>query len=339
VSASAAAWRLAAVLACAGVLAALAGAASSPVGAAQAGNERADQRPRTQYPVFILDRGRYTAFEAPEAGVQLFPYGINDRGQVAGEYVRAGSESGFVRDRRGRFTVLDIPGAKGTEALGINDRGQIVGDYSEDTPFVNDSAEVHGYLLDRGKVTRLDFPGAVGTGPNGINNRGQVVGTYLDDGGRLHGFLRNKGRFTTIDVPGADATDVTGINDRGKVVGRYLDAGGAVHGFQWYWGRFTFIDAPWAPITAPSDVNNRGQIVGWTATDANLTTDRGFLLAQGVRGPFTPVDFPGAPRTRAYDINNRGQIVGLYENPDATSSSAGARTQAPGPMPPAGLWR
>jgi uncharacterized membrane protein len=328
-------WSPAAVVACASVLATLAGAASSHVGAAQATNERADQRPRTQYPVFILDRGRYIAFEAPEPGVQLFPYGLNDRGQVAGEYVRAGSESGFVRDRRGRFTVFDIPGAKGTEALGINDRGQIVGDYSEDTPIVNDSLKVHGYLLDRDKVTRIDVPGAVGTGPNGINNRGEVVGTYLDAGGRLHGFLRNKGRFTTIDVPGADATDATGINDRGEVVGRYLDAAGTVHGYQWYRGRLTVIDAPWAPITAPADVNNRGLIVGWTATDANLTTDRGFLLAKGVRGAFTPVDFPGAPSTRAYDINNRGQIVGLYENPDATSSSARARTQVPGPILPA----
>jgi uncharacterized membrane protein len=325
-------WSLAAVVACAGVLAALAGAASSPVDAAQATNARADQRPRTQYPVFILDRGRYTVFEAPEPAVQLFPYGINDRGQVAGEYVRAGSESGFVRDKRGRFTVFDIPGAEGTEALGINDRGQIVGDYSEDTPIVNDSLRVHGYLLDRGKVTRIDFPGAVGTGPNSINNRGQVGGTYVDAGGRLHGFLRKKGRFTTIDVPGAGATDVTGINDGGKVVGRYVDAGGAVHGFQWYRGRFTVIDAPWAPITAPSDVNNRGQIVGWTATDANLTGDRGFLLAKGVRGPYAAVDFPGAPRTRAYDINNRGQIVGLYENLNAASAQRNSANRATGAL-------
>jgi hypothetical protein len=46
---------------------------------------------------------------------------------TVGEYIRPDSESGFVRDRRGRITVFGIPGAKGTEAARINDRGQIVG--------------------------------------------------------------------------------------------------------------------------------------------------------------------------------------------------------------------
>jgi hypothetical protein len=109
--------------------------------------QRTGPNPLGQFPGFLLDRGRYTAFEAPDPGVQLVPFDINDHGQITGEYLRPDSESGFVRDRRGRFTVFDVPGAMGTEAAKINDHGQVAGNFSENTPFVNDpAAKVHGYL-------------------------------------------------------------------------------------------------------------------------------------------------------------------------------------------------
>jgi uncharacterized membrane protein len=255
-----------------------------------------------------------------------------------GEYIRGGddgipdSESGFLRDQRGRLTVLDVPGAKGTEAARINDRGQIVGEYSQDTPIVNNSARVRGYLWDRGKLTRIDAPGAVGTTALGVNNRAQVVGAYWQDDGTAHGYLWDRGRFTTIDVPGAAVTQPLDINDRGQVVGFYLDdltgRPGSIHGYLWERGRLVTIDAPDAPVTLPFDINNRGQIVGQLRTDVTVPPAEdpgtgGFLLAKGVTGPFTPVGFPGAPRSVAYGLNDRGQIVGLYENPAAT----------PGPQP------
>ena len=207
---------------------------------------------RSPFPVFLLDRGRYTAFEAADPSVQLFPTGINDRGQIVGEYLRPGSESGFVRDWRGRITSFDIPGAKGTQAVGINNRGQIVGSYSEDTPIVNNSARSRGFLLHHGKVIRIDVPGSVGTGANGINDRGQVVGGYVDVRGNPHGFLWEKGRFTTLDVPGARGFVLSDINERGQVVGSYLDADGAFHGFLWSKGRFTRITPPVPGIRSPT---------------------------------------------------------------------------------------
>jgi uncharacterized membrane protein len=192
-------------------------------------------------------------------------------------------ESAFVRDKRGRFTIIDVPGAQGTEPHRINNRGRIVGVYSDDTPIVNNSAQPRGFLLDRGEATLIEVPGAVVTSPNGINDRGQVVGQYSDPAGYRdsidpeiqHGFVLSRGVYTTFDAPGG-------------------------------------------PLTFPLGINNRGQIVGYGASDPAGTTLRGFLLRRGVKGPFTPIDFPGAPRTLAADINDRGQIVGAYENAAAT---------------------
>jgi uncharacterized membrane protein len=239
--------------------------------------------PRSPFPGFVLDRGRYRTIEAANPGAWQFPFDVNDRGQITGEYVRVGPdgipdrESGFVRDARGRTTVFDVPGAKGTEAVKLNNRGQVAGTFSTDTPIVNDTARPHAYLWDRGKVARIDVPGAVLTAGSGVNDRGQVVGAYGD-------------------------------------------AAGAVYGFRWERGRFTIIDAPGAPLTTADGINDRGQIVGATYNDLDLTGARGFLLAKGVKGQFTPISFPGAPRTIASGINNRGQIVGFYENPSVTST-------------------
>jgi probable HAF family extracellular repeat protein len=270
----------------------------------------------------VLSEGRYSEFEAPSPRVELFPSGINDQGEVTGEYIRPDRESGFVRDGRGRISTFDVPGAKGTEAVKINDRHQIVGRYSEDTPFVEDSTRVRGYVRDRGKTTTIDAPEAVHTLPTAINDRGDVVGYFVDAGGTTHGFVWGGGRFSTLDVPGAKAPTPVDINDRGDVVGVYLDAAGAPKGFLLSGGRYRTITAPGAPTTIPFGINDAGRIVGYTADDLDQTGARGFLLSEGPDGPFTPVGFPGAPKTVALGISDRGDIVGLHENPDLTPSRA-----------------
>jgi probable HAF family extracellular repeat protein len=317
--------RAGASLAALGVAAAAASAAApAPVEAS------AVDRPRSATPGFVLSEGRYREFEAPSPRVELFPSGINDEGYVTGEYIRPDRESGFVRDERGRISTFDVPGAKGTEAVKINDRRQIVGRYSEDTPFVDDSTRVRGYVRDRDGTTRIDAPGAVHTLPTAINDRGDVVGYYVDSRGTTHGFVWRDGDFSTLDVPGAKAPTPVDINDRGDVVGVYLDAAGAPKGFLLSKGRYRTITAPGAPTTVPFGINDDGRIVGYTADDLDQTGARGFLLSEGTDGPFTPISVPGAPKTVALGINDRGEVVGLHENPDLTPSSPSTGGEAGG---------
>ena len=50
------------------------------------------------------------------ARVETAPMGINNRGEIAGAYDDGKSDHGFMRDRRGRITTIDVPGARGTAA-------------------------------------------------------------------------------------------------------------------------------------------------------------------------------------------------------------------------------
>src|SRR5512132_3467977 len=150
-------------------------------------------------PGFLLERGRFKPVPIPRGLEDLAPQGIspidiNDQGQLVGSYTDpTGAEHGFRLDRN-RFTTVDVPGAKGTQAQGINNRGQIVGKYSTTTGAVSENgAQVRGFLLDRGRYVRLDVPSSVTSQAFDINDRGQVVGEYQDAAGRFHGYVCERG--------------------------------------------------------------------------------------------------------------------------------------------------
>jgi probable HAF family extracellular repeat protein len=253
-------------------------------------------RPRTPIPGFLLDRGRVTKFDAPQASRETAPSSINNLGQIVGAYVDADvTYHGFLRDKAGRFTTIDIPGAKGTSLYRINDRGQLVGRYSQTHANIQDpNAIQRGFLLDHGRLTRIDVPGAAETQAVGINNRGQIVGEYQQPAGVFHGFLWHQGRLVTIDKPGAAATSLIDINDRGQLLGVYVGDDGVLHNFLLERGRYTIFDAPDAPdapVTWARDLNNRGQIAGFTlAPTEEDPPGRGprVRVGQGGQGPVHP---------------------------------------------------
>jgi uncharacterized membrane protein len=173
-------------------------------------------------PGFLLDRGRFTTIDVPDAVLETAPFGISNRGQIVGGYDSAGFAVHGFRLDRGRYTTIDYPGASRTLALRINARGQVLGLYEDAR------GGCHGYLLERGAFKTIDVPGAP-TQALGLNDPGDIVGTYADfDAGRARGFLRTKGAYSPIDFPGAQATNAYDINAGGQIVGIYADAGGTM---------------------------------------------------------------------------------------------------------------
>jgi probable HAF family extracellular repeat protein len=272
-------------------------------------------------PGFLFSGGSYSAFEPREPDVAIYPSGINDGGQITGEYVRRDGESGFVRSPDGQFATFDVAGARATEASKINDGGQIVGRYSEDTRLVDDSSRVRGFVRDpSGTITRIDFPGARSTLPTGINDGGDVVGYYIDDLGETHGFLWRDRQFTPLDLVGARSPTPMDINDRGEIVGMYLDDAGVAHGFLLAGDRYTMISAPGSPATVPTGINDNGEVVGYTADDLMQAGASGFRGTPGAMDEYASVTVPGSPRTLPLGINDNGDVVGLNESPDETAT-------------------
>jgi probable HAF family extracellular repeat protein len=171
---------------------------------------------------------QYTFLDFPGATLTAAT-GINDAGQVVGDYRdSSGKLHGFYWDD-GRFLTFDVPfpEATATAPTGINNVGQIVGFYFDNDvteAFLNGHA--HGFLYDHGFFTSVDFPDATATLPVDSNDRGQIMGIYTDNDMVAHSFLRENSRFTAINVPFPDVilTDVSGINNRGQLVGRYVES-------------------------------------------------------------------------------------------------------------------
>jgi uncharacterized membrane protein len=310
-----------------------------------AAGRKATAGPRSRFPVFVLEKGRYTGFDSPGEVTNDSLVRINNRGQIAGAYIQDYSEDssgapqgrsrGFLRDQHGRTITISVPGAAGTTPYDFNDAGTVVGIYSDES--LNRTDDLRSFLRDaRGRYTRIVVPGATQVQARAINNRGLLVGEYRDASGAFHGFRWQRGRVTSFDDAPAGAVTVCSpldVNDRGQMVGVYLDAGGALHGCLLDRDRAVTIDAPGVPLTLPIAINNRGRIVGATSTGPGQPA-HGFLLRDGAGGPFTPIDVPGAPGTGATGINDAGTIVGSYENPAAPSQQLARRRQAPAPTPP-----
>jgi len=286
-------------------------------GTAAANGHRDTSEPRSPGPVFVLDKGRYTTFDAP--GLQANELvDVNSRGEVAGTTNR-----GFVRDKRGRVTRFDYPGAAQTFVNKINDRGQIIG--RAKLIDSGDPADLRAYLRDPdGSFTTISVPGAVTTQAIGIDDRGRIVGDYTEADGSIHGYLWAKGRFVTgIDGPEGTGATITGLNDRGQMVGVYQPLGAVgLEGFLLDDGIYRTIKDPRLAFTVPLDINDRGQIAGLTATAFPLPDAlevHGFLLDSRRGWRLVSIDVPGTPRTLASGIDDRGRIAGIYENPNTAS--------------------
>jgi len=141
---------------------------------------------------FVYQNGSYQTF-GPQGDVQA--YGINDAGQVVGQFSTVtgiigggftfGPKHGFLYDN-GIFSTFDAPNASGTTASDINNNHEIVGHFQSAT-----DGGTHGFAYDPGTGlwTTIDVPGAIATFVYAVNDLNQIVGSYTDSSNNTHGFV------------------------------------------------------------------------------------------------------------------------------------------------------
>lgn len=244
---------------------------------------------------YIFDETGYiTDFSFNDTGTDTRFYGINDNGDITGEYF-GNDYTGFLYDGT-TWTSLEVPGAARTDPQDINDAGQIAG-WNRDACYVG----AYGFIYDSSSSwTRLANPstnsylcddwgsggGYDSTAAFGINDSGIVVGTYSLN--KIHhGFIYDDGSWSTFDYPDASESRITGINDAGDIVGMYKDDDGN-------WNSYT------------------GNIY-----DSNSLDE---------------FSVPGAVSTSLSGINNYGDLVGTYNNGSGNVAFLASSVQAPEPV-------
>ncbi len=164
---------------------------------------------------WLSTNGAFSNIVAPDSQ-STFAYGINDNGQVVGQYADNTSNSGLhgFLYSGGAFTTMDEPGAAVTNLLGINDSGQIVG-----------SSNLGSFLYTPGAngkpatFTLITTPTGGSTFVKAINNNGQMTG-YFYSQSNVYGFIYDGKNFTQFALPGANGAFAypTGINDSGDII-------------------------------------------------------------------------------------------------------------------------
>jgi probable HAF family extracellular repeat protein len=189
--------------------------------------------------------------QAPLNGSDSSANGINDSGQVVGQYGINDPQHAFLYSN-GAMTTLTQPsftGGAGCQAGAINNTGQIAGTCADAT------GQAHLVLWHGGAVTDLGTLGTPGTysftQALSLNNDGQIAGTVFT-GGATEGFLYSNGAITDLGSFLAAA-----INDNGVMVGGpFIDTGGTLQNLN------SLIPAgsPYQ-IQSATAINSNGQIV------------------------------------------------------------------------------
>ncbi len=171
-------------------------------------------------PIAVQAQYDYELIDYPGAD-DTTAFGINDRGQVAGNGNTALDSFPFVYDsKKGTLTdVAPIAGFEFTAVLGISDSGVLVGSVFDDVLLKESGLIIHK----DGSATVFDHPDAVSfTQARGVNNDGLVTGfrdsaddQFLPE----NGFIYDPETDTFTDIVPSIFTIAQGINSQGEVVG------------------------------------------------------------------------------------------------------------------------
>lgn len=186
------------------------------------------------YHVFSLIGKVFTAIPDPPGAIPVVaPAGVDDAGDIIGQYVdSSGVSHGFVYSK-GAFTTIDVPGASDTFLDATSPNGKILAG-----SYYGSDGNDHGFLLQNGVFTTVDYPGAVDTEILGVNDSGDYVGnwgngTLVLDFLEYNGFFFKGGSYAPLNLPWA-AVAVTwpsGLNDKDQIAGAYVDTNNVILGF------------------------------------------------------------------------------------------------------------
>jgi probable HAF family extracellular repeat protein len=232
-------------------------------------------------------------------GLTSNPSGINDSGQVVGQFYD-GDYRAFITGPNGTgMTELNIPNLTPSSISGINNSGQVAGQRSYDGNY-------HSFITGSNGVgiTELEtLRGVTSSTATGINNSGQVIGYSTG-----YTFVTGPDGVgvTNLGSLGGLSSLAFGINDSGEIVGRSATGTESDHAFIFSHGGMTDLSllAPvvasgWENIT-PIDINNNGQIVGFGKNSDGIT--EAFLLSYTPDTVFTPqpIYIPPVPEPETY---------------------------------------
>ncbi len=210
--------------------------------------------------------------------VSVFPYAINDAGQIVG----LNAYRGFFYTQGQMIpigTLSHVPNGNRSTARNLNSRGQVIGWSTVGTLHVAryDQLATHAFLWQRhGKSGQMrdlgTLPGWVNSYAYGINHQGEITGSVSDAGGDTGGFERasrtaaflwRSGKMISLGtLSGSRNSAAFGINDSTAIVGASDN-----RAFFWEQGRMLDLNAAlpaasgWT-LEAARAINNRGQIIG-----------------------------------------------------------------------------
>jgi uncharacterized membrane protein len=155
---------------------------------------------------------------APPGATSTQANGLNDNGQIVGNYLdSAGVQHGFLLSG-GKYTTLDVPKETNSSAVGINIKGLI-------TLIAYNGSSYDSFLFNGKSYTPINVPDEADSFVGAINKYGDRIYSVVDSSNNIHGafFLNVKGGsyFVFNDPKGPTNTQAFGLNDTLKIVGTY----------------------------------------------------------------------------------------------------------------------